>query len=88
MNMLANIKLGDWYYTKDINGDVAGYIFVARQGQFILGVPERLRFAGRIGEQLQEMCDECFRNGFTECIALHHESRCFRTFKEAKTTRV
>ena len=52
--MVSNLQLGDTYYTEDNYGEVAGYIFVARQGQFIIGTA---RYRGyTIVDQLHRMC--------------------------------
>jgi hypothetical protein len=44
--MVNNLKLGDTYYTEDNYGEVTGYIFVARQGQFIIGTSEYWCYQG------------------------------------------
>ena len=79
---MENIKLGDWYYTDDGYGDVAGYLFIARQGDFIIGVPEYLGY-DTVLEQLEDMCDETL-DGYCVNMYIHKIDRCYTTLEEAE----
>lgn len=77
-----NYKVGDWYYTKDEDGDVCGYLFVARQGHFIIGASEYSHCSGDIEAQLNEMCEETLENqGVT--VYIHNADLCYSSYEEA-----
>lgn len=79
---MENIKLGDWYYTNDGYGDVAGYLFIARQGDFIIGAPEYYG-CETITEQLDHMYDETYSEGGVN-MYLHRIDECYTTLEEAE----
>ena len=81
--MVSNLQLGDWYYTKDNYDDIAGFLFVARQGGFIIGVSEYMEYAGCIVEQLHEMCEETLESHGVEMF-VHHADKCYATLEEAE----
>lgn len=79
--MVSNLQLGDTYYTKDYYGDVAGYVFVARQGQFIIGVA---RYRGySIVDQLHQMCEETLEEDGVD-MYIHYANKCYPTYEEAE----
>lgn len=79
---MENIKLGDWYYTDDGYGDVAGYVFIARQGDFIIGAPEYYG-CKTITEQLDYMYDETYSEDGVN-MYLHRIDECYTTREEAE----
>ena len=81
--MVADLKLGDWYFTVDNYGDAAGYLFVARQGQFIIGTPEDTMYQRRIVDQLHEMCEESL-DGESVDLYIHYANKCYMTLEEAE----
>lgn len=79
--MVSNLQLGDMYYTEDGYGDVVGYVFVARQGQFIIGVTEYYGYS--ITDQIHKMCEETLEeDGVDMCI--HYADKCYQTYEEAE----
>jgi hypothetical protein len=79
--MVNNLKLGDTYYTEDGYGDVGGYVFVARQGQFIIGTA---RYRGyHIVDQLHRMCEETLEEDGV-CMYVHDADKCYSTYEEAE----
>ena len=81
--MISNLQLGDWYYTIDDYDEVAGYLFIARQGQFIIGAPEYYHCAGNAVDQLHEMCDETLSNDGVG-MYVHLADKCYSTLEEAE----
>lgn len=81
--MITDYKLGEWYWTKDSDGEPCAFLFLARQGQFIIGVSEYMHHAGRIVDQLHEMCAESIDNEGVN-VYLHYADECFATEEEAK----
>lgn len=79
--MVSNLKLGDTYYTEDGYGDVAGYIFVAQQGQFIIGVAEYMGYP--IMNQLHRMCEETLEDDGVD-MYIHYANKCYPTYEEAE----
>lgn len=79
--MVSNMQLGDTYYTEDGYGDVAGYIFVAQQGQFIIGAAEYWGYS--IVDQLHQMCEETLEEGGVD-MYIHYANKCYPTLSEAK----
>jgi hypothetical protein len=51
------MQLGDVYWTENGYGGISDYVFVARQGQFIIGVEEEYDCRNRIVDQLHHMCE-------------------------------
>ena len=79
--MVSNLQLGDTYYTEDGYGDVSGYVFVARQGQFIIGTA---RYRGySIVDQLHQMCEETLEEDGVD-MYIHYANKCYPTLGEAK----
>ena len=79
--MVSNLQLGDTYYTEDNYGEVTGYIFVARQGQFIIGVA---RYRGySIVDQLHQMCEETLVGDGVN-MYVHYANKCYSTYEEAE----
>jgi uncharacterized protein (UPF0371 family) len=79
--MVSNLQLGDTYYTEDNYGDVSGYIFVARQGQFIIGTAEYCGY--HIVDQLHQMCEETLEEEGVN-MYVHYANKCYPTYEEAE----
>jgi hypothetical protein len=79
--MVSNLQLGDTYYTEDNYGDVSGYIFVARQGQFIIGTAEYCGY--HIVDQLHQMCEETLEEEGVN-MYVHYANKCYVTYEEAE----
>lgn len=79
--MVNNLHLGDKYYTEDNYGEVAGYIFVARQGQFIIGVAKYYGYS--IVDQLHRMCEETLEEDGVD-MYVHDAKKCYSTYEEAE----
>ena len=79
--MVSNLHLGDTYYTEDNYGGVTGYIFIARQGQFIIGTAEYWCY--RIVDQLHRMCEETLEEDGVN-MYVHYADKCYLTYEEAK----
>jgi hypothetical protein len=79
--MINNLQLGDTYYTENGYGDVDGYIFVARQGQFIIGVEEY--WGCSIVNQLHQMCEETLEEDGVN-MYIHYVNKCYPTLSEAE----
>jgi hypothetical protein len=81
--MVSNLQLGDKYYTEDNYGDVTGYTFVARQGQFIIGTAEYGNCHHRIVDQLHQMCEETLEEDGVN-MYIHYANKCYPTYEEAE----
>lgn len=81
--MVNNLQLGDTYYTEDNYGEATGYIFVARQGQFIIGTSEYWHYQGRIVDQLHRMCEETLEEDGVD-MYVHYADKCYPTYEEAE----
>lgn len=81
--MVSNLQLGDKYYTEDNYGDVTGYTFVARQGQFIIGTAEYWHCRNRIVDQLHQMCEETLEGDGVN-MYIHYANKCYPTYEEAE----
>lgn len=81
--MVSNLQLGDTYYTEDGYGDVTGYTFVARQGQFIIGTVEYWNCRNRIVDQLHQMCEETLEEDGVD-MYVHYANECYPTYEEAE----
>lgn len=81
--MITNYNLGDWYWTHDSDGEVAACLYVARQGQFIIGVSEYMHCEGRIVDQLHEMVEKSQENEGVS-MYLHYANDCYATREEAE----
>lgn len=79
--MVSNLQLGDTYYTEDNYGDIEGYVFVARQGQFIIGVAKYRGYS--IVDQLHRMCEETLEDNGVETY-IHYANRCYPTYEDAE----
>lgn len=79
--MVSNLQLGDTYYTEDGYGDVSGYIFVARQGQFIIGVAKYCGYS--IVDQLHQMCEETLEEDGVD-MYVHYANKCYPTYEDAE----
>ena len=82
--MVNNLKLGDTYYTIDGYNEVTEYLFVAQQGQFIIGSSEYFHCAGNVIEQLNEMSDETLENEGVD-MYVHRAENCYPTLEEAES---
>ena len=80
---VSNLQLGDWYYTDDGYGEVSGFLFIARQGQFIIGTPQYMSCAGSIVDQLHQMCEETLEQDGVE-VYIHYANKCYSTVEEAE----
>lgn len=81
--MISNLQLGDVYYTEDNYGEATGYIFIARQGQFIIGTSEYWHYKGRIVDQLHQMCEETLEEDGVD-MYVHYANKCYATYEEAE----
>ena len=81
--MVSNLQLGDTYYTEDNYGEVAGYIFVARQGQFIIGTAVYYHYRDSIVDQLHKMCEETLEDDGVY-MYVHYADKCYPTYEEAE----
>lgn len=81
--MVSNMQLGDTYYTEDNDGDIAGYTFIARQGQFIIGTAEYGNCRHRIVDQLHQMCEETLEEDGVD-MYIHYANKCYLTLSEAE----
>jgi hypothetical protein len=79
--MVSNLQLGDTYYTEDCYGDVAGYVFVARQGQFIIGTAKYRGYF--IVDQLHQMCEETLEEDGVD-MYIHYANKCYPTYEDAE----
>lgn len=79
--MVSNLQLGDTYYTEDNYGEIAGYIFVARQEQFIIGVAKYYGYS--IVDQLHRMCEETLEDDGVG-MYVHYANKCYPTYEEAE----
>jgi len=80
--MVSNLQLGDTYYTKDYYGDTVGYVYIARQGQFIIGTSEYCHCDG-IVDQLHIMCEDTLEANGVD-MYVHYANKCYETYEEAK----
>ncbi|SDW44785.1 hypothetical protein SAMN05216391_10819 [Lachnospiraceae bacterium KHCPX20] len=80
--MVSNLQLGDVYYTEDDYGEATRYIFIARQGQFIIGTSE-YRHCHGIVDQLHTMCEETLEDEGVD-MYVHYANKCYATYEEAK----
>lgn len=79
--MVSNLQLGDTYYTEDDYGDISGYVFVARQGQFIIGVAKYHGYS--IVDQLHQMCEKTLEEDGVD-MYIHYANKCYPTYEEAE----
>lgn len=79
--MVSNMQLGDVYWTENGYGDISGYVFVARQGQFIIGVAEYCGYS--IVDQLHQMCEETLEEDGVD-MYVHYANKCYSTCEEAE----
>lgn len=81
--MVNNLQLGDTYYTEDNEGEPTGYIFVARQGQFVIGTSVYWHYRNSIVDQLHRMCEETLEEDGVN-MYVHYANKCYSTYEEAE----
>ena len=82
--MVSNLQLGDVYWTENGYGGISDYVFVARQGQFIIGVEEEYGCRNRIVDQLHRMCEETLEEDGVD-MYVHYANKCYPTYEDAET---